>query len=93
MQAAYHSDSTGGASETSEVPLGEATGVGFTITAQDTHILQQYLEEFQQGDKSARTQLVNRTMGELCGLHPVHAPFDKLDAKRVCNLYTNILSA
>jgi hypothetical protein len=92
MQVEYRSDS-GGASEASETPLGEAANVGFTITAQDKCILQHHLEEFQKGDTPARTQLIERAMGELYRLRPVHTPFDKLDAKKVWTSNANVQSA
>jgi hypothetical protein len=83
MQALHHSDSVSGASDISEAPLGDAADLGFTITSQDMQILQHYLEGFQEADTSARTQLVDRIMGELYRLRPVNSPFDKKDAKKV----------
>jgi hypothetical protein len=83
MQAAYHSDSLSGASDISEAPPGEAANLGFIITSQDTQILQHYLEGFQEADTSARTQLLDRIMGELYRLRPINSPFDKKDAKKV----------
>ena len=93
MQAAYHSDSLSGVSNISEADLGEAADLGFTITPQDTHILQHYLEEFQAGDTSVRTQLIDRIMGELYRLCPVNSPFDKMEAKKVSYLSTILQSA
>jgi hypothetical protein len=83
MQAVYHSDSLSGASDVLGAHLGETVDVVFTITAQDTQILQHYLEEFQAGDTSVHTQLIDRIMGELYRLRPVNSPFDKKDAKQV----------
>jgi hypothetical protein len=90
MQAAYHSDSLGGASDISDAHLGETVDVVFTITSLDTQILQHYLEEFQAGDTSVHTQLIDRIMGELYRLRPVNSPFDKKDARKVWYLSTII---
>ena len=86
MQAAYRSDSPGGASDSSDAPPDVGVDAVFQITSHDTNILQHYLDEFQRGDTSARTLLINRIMGELYRLRPVNSPFDKKDAKKVWHL-------
>ncbi|KAN0140679.1 hypothetical protein V8E53_001506 [Lactarius tabidus] len=70
-----------GASDPQEARLGETVDGGFTVTPQDTNILQHHLDEFQNGDPSLRTQLIDRVMGELYRLRPVNTPFDKKDAR------------
>jgi hypothetical protein len=86
MQAAYRSDSPGGASDSSDAPPDVGVDAVFQITSHDTNILQHYLDEFQRGDTSARTLLIDRIMGELYRLRPVNSPFDKKDAKKVWHL-------
>ena len=86
MQAAYQSDSPGGASNSSDAPPDVWVDAVFQITSHDTNILQHYLDEFQGGDTSARTLLINRIMGELYRLQPVNSPFDKKDAMKVWHL-------
>ncbi|KAN0127804.1 hypothetical protein V8E53_014360 [Lactarius tabidus] len=70
-----------GASDPQEARLGETVDGGFTVTLQDTNILQHHLDEFQNGDPSLRTQLIDRVMGELYRLCPVNTPFDKKVAR------------
>ncbi|KAN0128961.1 hypothetical protein V8E53_013223 [Lactarius tabidus] len=70
-----------GASDPQEARLGETVDGGFTVTLQDTNILQHHLDKFQNGDPSLRTQLIDRVMGELYRLCPVNTPFDKKDAR------------
>ena len=86
MQAAYQSDSPGSASDSSDVPPDVGVDAVFQITSHDTNILQHYLDEFQGGDTSAWTLLIDRIMGDLYRLRPVNSPFDKKDAKKVWHL-------
>jgi hypothetical protein len=88
MHASYQADSMSGASDPQEARLGETVDGGFTVTLQDTNILQHHLDEFQNGDPSLRTQLIDRVMGELYRLCPVNTPFDKKDARNVRHSFT-----
>jgi hypothetical protein len=54
MQNEYFSDSHTGDSNVSLTHDEQATDTGFTITPQDTVILQQYLDEFQEADTNLR---------------------------------------
>ena len=65
----------------------------FEITPQDTEILQQYLEEFQEADKAHRTNLVQKIMGELYQHRAVDATFDKMEASEVCAIYAWLLNS
>ena len=40
----------------------------FAITQKDARILEEYLEEFQEGDVDLRSRIIANVMVELCGL-------------------------
>jgi len=63
---------------------------GFSITPQDRVVLQECLEEFQQGDTDDRPRIIERAMAKLYLLRPVNTPFDKKDARKVCLGYADM---
>lgn len=93
MQSEDHSDALTGDSAHSDAHIEDIVNIGFTITPQDTNILQHYLEEFQGGDTSARTALIDKIMGELYRLRPVNTPFDKKDARKVWHSFSDVQGA
>jgi hypothetical protein len=86
MQNEYFSDSHTGDSDVSPTQDEQATDTGFTITPQDTVILQQYLDEFQEADTNLRSKIIEKAMAELYQLRPVNTPFDKKEASKVCHM-------
>jgi len=40
----------------------------FAITWEDARILEEYVEEFQEGDADLRCRIIANVMAELCGL-------------------------
>ena len=40
----------------------------FAITWEDARILEEYVEEFQEGDADLRSRIIANVMAELCGL-------------------------
>jgi hypothetical protein len=55
----------------------------FTLTKDDTRILEEYIDQFQDGDAEARTRIVANAMAELAVLRPDGVLFDKVLASRV----------
>jgi hypothetical protein len=55
----------------------------FYITREDAKILEEYIEQFEEGDNDLRTTIVANAMAELSGLHPETEPFDKIEASKV----------
>jgi hypothetical protein len=60
------------------------TAEEFSITKDDTGILEGYLDEFEEGDADLRNTVVAAALGELFMLRPDGIPFDKNDASKVC---------
>ena len=89
MQNEYFSDSLSRESDHSQSHNDQALNVGFTITPQDSGILQEYLEEFQAADTDVRTRIVEKVMAELYLLRPANTPFDKKEASKVCCISMN----
>ena len=56
----------------------------FTINSDEAKILQEYLDDFQDGDTELRAKIVANAMAELYDLRPEDAPFDKTKASQVC---------
>lgn len=83
MQSMHHANSISGTADIPETHPVEGDGLGFSITPRDARVLQNYLEEFEEGDKADRTQLIDRIMGELYFSRSRDASFDKNDAKMV----------
>lgn len=90
MPNEYFSDSPSGASDVSQ-SHNEETTVGFAITPQDSGILQEYLEEFQVVDTGVRTRMIERIVAELYLLWPANVSFDKMEASKVCGIYSFII--
>jgi hypothetical protein len=55
----------------------------FYITREDAKILEEYIEQFEEGDNDLRTTIVANAMAELSGLCPETEPFDKIEASKV----------
>jgi hypothetical protein len=55
----------------------------FDITREDAHILEEYVEEFQEGDADLRNTIIANVMAELCALRPETFPFNKMEASKV----------
>jgi hypothetical protein len=93
MQRAYFSDSKSGGSDASEVDIhktsqegsdnGETQEEGFKISEEDAGILQEYLQEFKEGDTALCIRVIEKVMAELYMLRPPSMPFDKMEAKEV----------
>jgi hypothetical protein len=60
----------------------------FSITREDAKILEEYVEEFEEGDNDLRNTIVANAMAELSGLCPETEPFDKIEASKV-SIYLN----
>jgi hypothetical protein len=90
MQNDYFSDSQAGESDHSQSHHDETINVGFAITPQDSTILQEYLEEFQEADTALRTRIIEKVTAELYLRRPSSMPFDKKEASKVCNIYPSI---
>jgi hypothetical protein len=58
-------------------------GAAFVITSKDASVLQTYIDDFKTADSSARADLVEKVMGELCRLRPSSTSFNKMEAKAV----------
>jgi hypothetical protein len=69
----------GGSTVASTPPVAE----GFTLTGEDTQILQEYLDQFQNGNIEDRTRIVANAMAELAVLRPDGVLFDKVLASKV----------
>ena len=87
MQSMHYADPLSGTADVSETHPADEDGLGFSITPQDARLLQIHLEEFEEGDKADRTQLIDRMMGELFLSRPRNASFDKIDAKTVSSFH------
>jgi hypothetical protein len=55
----------------------------FTLTREDTALLSEYIEEFQEGDADMRSTIVANAMAELVLLRPPGSPFNKDEASKV----------
>jgi hypothetical protein len=56
----------------------------FAFTRDDTRILEEYADQFEDGSAALRTTIVARAMAELYGLRPGTAPFNKDEVGKVC---------
>jgi hypothetical protein len=92
MENEYFSDSQFGESEPSKVHHGDTIPVGFTITHQDSGILQEYLDDFRVADTDLRTRIIEKVMAELYLLRPSNTPFDKNEASNVCGIYESVIT-
>jgi hypothetical protein len=87
MQSSSDSQSS---SEASGTPLPSPTlqvpsmNDEFSIDSDGAKILQEYLDDFQDGDTELRATIVANAMAELYDLRPEDAPFDKTKASQVC---------
>jgi hypothetical protein len=81
-------------SEASQLSSVGAANTGFVITPQDSNVLMEHLDEFQDADTDLRTKIVDTVMGKLYVLRPDNTPFDKGEARKVCliSLYVILLS-
>jgi hypothetical protein len=50
-------------------------------------ILEEYVNEFQEGDADLRNMIIANAMAELSALQPELDPFDKIDASKVSFMY------
>jgi hypothetical protein len=55
----------------------------FALTREDAKILEEYVEEFQEGNADLRNTIVANAMAELSELHPETEPFNKIEASKV----------
>ena len=89
MQSAHISGSHGSnaSSGEPEIPSGPTMhppATAFKITAQDTNILDMYIDEFEQADTQMRSKILEKVMGALYRLRPGNSMFDKKEAKQAC---------
>jgi hypothetical protein len=82
MQSDYGSQSPSQESDSYPSPVPPLVEV-FTISREDTKILEEYLEDFQEGDSDLRNTIVANAMAELSGLRPETEPFNKIEASKV----------
>jgi hypothetical protein len=82
----HASPSPSGESEISSPPIVPhvAEMDTFTITRDDATILEEYVDEFQEGDADLRNTIIANVMAELCALRPEALPFNKIEATKVC---------
>jgi hypothetical protein len=71
----------------------ETVPTGFVIASDDAEILQEYLEEFEVADTATRTRIVERAMAQLYMLRPPNTGFNKVEARKVCNMHRTFLSS
>ena len=103
MQRAYFSDSKSGGSNHSDGDIHKTSQEGsdnrktqddgFKILEEDAGILQEYLQEFKEGDTALRIRVIEKVMAELYMLRPPSMPFDKLEVKEVCGIYLHDLTS
>jgi hypothetical protein len=55
----------------------------FSITREDAKILEEYVEEFQEGDTDLRNTVIANAMAELSALRPETVSFNKIEASKV----------
>lgn len=84
-------DSKCGPSAPALVNMGQTIHKAFEITQDDTSILQEYLQEFQQADTGIRTRMIEKVMAELYLLRAPNTPFDKMDASKVCGIHSSMI--
>ena len=89
MQNEYFSDHQSGHANIHQSDNDQAVDPGFTITHQDSAILQGYLDEFQEAETDQCTRLVERVMAELYMLRPDGTPFDKKEARKGCPVFSS----
>jgi hypothetical protein len=63
----------------------------FVISCKDAILLEEYVEEFQEGDADVRNTIIATAMAELCALRPPSVLFNKMEASKVCVYVHNIL--
>jgi hypothetical protein len=90
MQNDSSSDHSSGDSAASPIDNASIDHVGFSITDQDTHILNEYLDDFQQADSGARADIIQKAMAEIYQLRPSNPSFDKKEASKVLCVYLHI---
>ena len=61
----------------------------FEITQEDASILEEYIEEFKEGDADTRSRIIANVMAELYALRDGTVSFNKKDADRVNFLISN----
>ena len=61
-----------------------------TITRDDAKILQEYLDDFQDGDVDLRSRIIANALADICELREETEPFDK-DAFSKVSIYINLL--
>ena len=86
MQNDYPSDNSGGDSAPSPTDNAQTVHLGFTMTQQDTNILKEYLDDFQQADTGDRANIIQKAMAEIYQLRPPNSPFDKKKASKVLSV-------
>jgi hypothetical protein len=55
----------------------------FTLTREDTQILEEYIDSFQEGNTETRARIVAKAMAELAVLRSEDTPFNKALASTV----------
>ncbi len=70
------------------LPVGDV----FAITQQDASILEEYIDDFQEGNADVQNTIIANVMAELSGLHPETFAFNKVEASKVF-LYIVMLGA
>ena len=83
MQDQYSSDIRTETSQLSADHNEQGRNIGFTITTEDSEILLEHLDEFQDADTDLRTKIINTAMGRLYVNRPDDASFDKGEARTV----------
>ena len=82
MQSDNDSQSPSQTSDASPPPISPMADV-FSITRADAKILEEYVEEFQEGDADLRNTIIANAMAELSALRPEKVSFNKIEASKV----------
>jgi hypothetical protein len=91
MQSDYGSLSP---SQQSEEPFPPNAPLGlkeFVLSREDAVILQEYVDEFQEGDADVRNTVIAAAMAELCSVRPPTDRFNKVEVSKVDFQGINIL--
>ena len=83
MQHEHHLDLSTEHVEASQADQELSLNAAFLLMPADKALLQEYLGDFQDGDKDARAIIIQRVMGQLYQLRPPNTSFDKKDAGKV----------
>ena len=83
MQDQYSSDIWIETSQLSSDHNEQGGNISFTITTEDSKILLEHLDKFQDADTDLHTKIINTAMGRLYVNQPDDASFDKGEARTV----------